>query len=114
MPNASRFAGALALLVTVGLQDTAADAARRVNAERGHVYLISESHPVGASLSDFRIRLEAPGSLPREVSLRDRDPLREAFAGDLDGNGVPVIVTGGFHAFPPYENMSNITLWRKK
>ena len=34
--------------------------------------------------------------------------------GDLDGNGVPVIVTGGFHAFPPWEHMSNITLWRRK
>jgi hypothetical protein len=34
--------------------------------------------------------------------------------GDLDGDGVPEIVTGGFHAFPPYGNMSNITLWRKK
>ena len=34
--------------------------------------------------------------------------------GDLDGNGVPVIVTGGFHAFPPYSNIGNITLWRKK
>jgi VCBS repeat protein len=34
--------------------------------------------------------------------------------GDLDGNGVPVLVTGGFHAFPPWEQMSNITLWRKK
>lgn len=37
-----------------------------------------------------------------------------AAVGDLDGNGVPVIVTGGFHATPPYERMSNITLWRKK
>ena len=34
--------------------------------------------------------------------------------GDLDGNGVPVIVTGGFHAFPPWEHMSNVTLWRRK
>jgi hypothetical protein len=34
--------------------------------------------------------------------------------GDLDGNGVPVIVTGGFHAFPPYNDMGNITLWRRK
>ncbi len=34
--------------------------------------------------------------------------------GDLDGNGVPVLVTGGFHAFPPFEHMSNITLWRRK
>lgn len=37
-----------------------------------------------------------------------------AAVGDLDGNGVPVIVTGGFHALPPFERMSNITLWRRK
>jgi hypothetical protein len=37
-----------------------------------------------------------------------------AAVGDIDGNGVPLIVTGGFHAFPPYVNMGNITLWRKK
>lgn len=37
-----------------------------------------------------------------------------AAVGDLDGNGTPVLVTGGFHAQPPYEEMSNITLWRKK
>jgi hypothetical protein len=35
-------------------------------------------------------------------------------AGDLDGNGVPVLVTGGFYAFPPWEQLSNITLWRRK
>lgn len=37
-----------------------------------------------------------------------------AAVGDLDGNNVPVIVTGGFHAMPPFEHMSNITLWRRK
>jgi hypothetical protein len=37
-----------------------------------------------------------------------------ADVGDLDGNGVPVIVTGGFHEQPPYDHLSNITLWRKK
>lgn len=37
-----------------------------------------------------------------------------AAVGDLDGNGVPVLVTGGFHTQPPYEQMSNIILWRKK
>ncbi len=37
-----------------------------------------------------------------------------AAVGDLDGNGVPVIVTGGFHALPPFEQLSSITLWRKK
>ncbi|HVU22474.1 MAG TPA: VCBS repeat-containing protein [Opitutus sp.] len=37
-----------------------------------------------------------------------------AAVGDLDGNGVPVIVTGGFHAFAPYDHMSSVTLWRRK
>lgn len=33
-------------------------------------------------------------------------------AGDLDGTGVPVLITGDFHAYPPYEKMSRVTLWR--
>ena len=37
-----------------------------------------------------------------------------AAVGDLDGNGIPVIVTGGFHTVPPFENMSSVTLWRRK
>jgi hypothetical protein len=36
-----------------------------------------------------------------------------AAVGDLDGNGVPVIVTGGCFALPPFERMSSVTLWRK-
>ncbi|ACB73883.1 FG-GAP repeat domain-containing protein [Opitutus terrae] len=48
------------------------------------------------------------------VIAKTPNQLITSAAGDLDGNGVPVIVTGGFHAFPPYENMSNITLWRKR
>lgn len=37
-----------------------------------------------------------------------------AAVGDLDGNGIPAIVTGGFHALPPFENMSSVTVWRRK
>lgn len=37
-----------------------------------------------------------------------------AAVGDLDGDGVPEIVTGGFHAYPPFEHMSRILLWKKK
>ncbi len=33
--------------------------------------------------------------------------------GDLDGDGVPELVTGGMHAFPPVHNPNNITLWRR-
>ncbi len=37
-----------------------------------------------------------------------------ADVGDLDGDGVPEIVTGALHAFPPYENLSSVTLWRRQ
>lgn len=45
-----------------------------------------------------------------------RKPIRliTSDVGDLDGNGIPVIVTGGFFPWPPYRDMSNITLWRRK
>ncbi|PTY05939.1 VCBS repeat-containing protein [Opitutaceae bacterium EW11] len=33
--------------------------------------------------------------------------------GDFDGTGKPVILTGGFHAYPPYDRMSRLSLWRK-
>jgi hypothetical protein len=44
------------------------------------------------------------------------DPTRliTVAAGDLDGNGVPVLVTGGFHAYQPFTHMSRVTLWRRK
>lgn len=48
------------------------------------------------------------------VLARTPTQLITAAVGDLDGNGVPVIVTGGFHAFPPFDNMSAVTLWRRK
>lgn len=48
------------------------------------------------------------------VLARRPTHLITAAVGDLDGNGVPVIVTGGFHAFPPFEHRSNILLWRRK
>lgn len=35
-------------------------------------------------------------------------------AGDLDGDGVPELVTGGFHMYPPWTNMSRITLWKRQ
>jgi len=33
--------------------------------------------------------------------------------GDVDGNGRPVLVTGGFHAYPPWDHMSRVVLWRR-
>lgn len=44
------------------------------------------------------------------------DPIEQitCAAGDLDGSGLPSIVTGGFTAYPPFERMGRITLWRQK
>jgi hypothetical protein len=33
---------------------------------------------------------------------------------DMDGDGVPEIVTGGFHAYPPFDRMSRVLLWKRK
>ena len=35
-------------------------------------------------------------------------------AGDIDGSGLPSIVTGGFYSYPPFDRMGRITLWRQK
>ncbi len=37
-----------------------------------------------------------------------------AAVGDLDGNGAPAIVTGGLFAYPPFDNLCSVTLWRRK
>lgn len=34
--------------------------------------------------------------------------------GDIDGDGRPEILTGGFHIYPPWTNMSRITLWKRR
>lgn len=43
-----------------------------------------------------------------------RDPIRlqALAAGDLDGNGTPVLVTGALHVLPPVAHASRLTLWR--
>jgi hypothetical protein len=48
------------------------------------------------------------------VLARRPTHLVTAGVGDLDGNGVPAIVTGGFHVYPPYEHRSNLLLWRRR
>lgn len=52
------------------------------------------------------------GTFQAEVLAHQPTHLISVAAGDLDGNGVPVLVTGGFYLFPPYGEMNAITLWR--
>jgi len=47
------------------------------------------------------------------VLARSPTHLITAVVGDLDGDGIPEIVTGGFHAYPPYNRMSRILLWKR-
>jgi hypothetical protein len=35
-----------------------------------------------------------------------------AAVGDLDGDGRLDAVTGGMHAFPPFDRIGRVTLWR--
>jgi hypothetical protein len=35
-------------------------------------------------------------------------------AADMDGDGVPELITGAFHAYPPWGKLSRITLWKRK
>ena len=48
---------------------------------------------------------------PRVLAYAPKDLITLAID-DLDGNGRPVFVTGGFYVFPPYSGLSRITLWR--
>lgn len=48
---------------------------------------------------------------PHILAYTPKDQVTAA-VGDLDGNGRPVVVTGGFYAFPPYTHMGRVTIWR--
>lgn len=47
------------------------------------------------------------------VLARTPTHLLSCVATDMDGTGQPVLVTGGFHAYPPWGKMSRLMLWRK-
>jgi len=57
--------------------------------------------------NDGRMAFEA-----RPLAPAPKDQITLA-VGDLDGNGRPVLVTGGFYIYPPYDAMGRITLWRR-
>jgi len=48
----------------------------------------------------------------RALAMAPKDMITLA-AGDFDGTGAPVLVTGTFYVYPPYQNMERVLLWRK-
>ncbi len=48
---------------------------------------------------------------PEILSFRPSH-LIAATAGDLDGDGRDMLITCGFHAYPPYDHMSRLLVWR--
>lgn len=49
---------------------------------------------------------------PRALAHAPKD-LITLVAADFDGTGEPVLVTGGFYIYPPYDAISRVTLWRR-
>lgn len=49
--------------------------------------------------------------VPHALARQPKDLITLA-AGDF-GGGLPSLVTGGFYIYPPYDNLSRITLWRQ-
>lgn len=35
-------------------------------------------------------------------------------AADLDGDGIEELITGGFHAYPPWDRMSRVGVWKRR
>lgn len=49
-----------------------------------------------------------------KVLARAPIQLMSCAVGDLDGSGRPAILAGGFYAYPPFDRMGRLTLWRPK
>jgi hypothetical protein len=88
--------------------------------------LDGDGHPDLAAVSTFN-DWSSPNAVSLMVWLNDghqnftavpiaRQPthLLALAVGDLDGDGVPELLTGGFHAYPPWDHMSRILLWKRQ
>jgi len=70
------------------------------------------TNPKAASLVVFK----NDGRQNFKLHILAHEPIEQisCVAGDLDGSGLPSIVTCGFTAYPPFERMGRITLWRQR
>ncbi|MFO1449295.1 MAG: VCBS repeat-containing protein [Opitutaceae bacterium] len=69
-------------------------------------------NPKSASLVLFRN--DGKQSFTPIVLAHQPIQLISVAAGDLDGSGRPSLVTGAFFAYPPFDNMARLTLWRPR
>jgi hypothetical protein len=67
--------------------------------------------PKAASLMLFKN--DGRMNFTRHVLARKPTHLLTCVAADFDGTGKPVFVTGGFHAYPPWDRMSRLMIWRR-
>jgi len=80
------------LVSTVGLiscsdiKDISSDAPKEYKTKTGKIIIISETHPVGQSLSTIEISTKDFEHNYQEI-YKDRDSISDVFVADLDGNG---------------------------
>lgn len=69
-------------------------------------------NPQAASLVLFRN--DGQQRFTRTVLAHQPIQMISIAAGDLDGSGRPSLVTGSFYAYPPFDHMARLTLWRPR
>jgi len=67
-------------------KDSATEVSRVYRTKTGKTVIVSETHPVGRSLSTIEIRTTGFEHNFHEI-YEDRDPISDVFVADLDGNG---------------------------
>ncbi|MCF3649157.1 FG-GAP repeat domain-containing protein [Synoicihabitans lomoniglobus] len=66
-------------------------------------------NPDAISLVVFRN--DGTNNFTMQVLAKQPVQLISCDVGDLTGDGIPDIVAGAFHSYPPYEKMGRLTLW---
>ena len=68
------------------INNTSSDAPEEYTTKTGKTIILSETHPIGRSLSTIEVRTEGFEHDFGEV-FEDRDPISDVFVADLDDNG---------------------------
>jgi len=77
-------------------KDSATEVSKAYRTKTGKTIVVSQTHPVGGSISTIEVRTEGFEHNFGEV-FEDRDPISDVFVADLDGNGfdeIYIITTG--------------------